>query len=185
MTRDERDSEDSDGTLGGPQQNAGGNGRKSTSFMRQLVKILEARPDAIRFNDGTLIIPDPAVLERLLPEYYRTAKLSSFQRQLNNFGFHRVVDAPGMRSGPWRPNAGREDCMRYHQVHGDKKTSVAGLLDLRPLARRKKERARDDGDDDLDERRVVARPRAKRTRSSSDANAAMLLLSCASVPVAA
>ena len=59
--------------------------------MRQLVQLISDHPDVISFDEnGILVIPSPPDLEKLLPNYYRTAKLASFQRQLNNFGYHRV-----------------------------------------------------------------------------------------------
>ena len=73
-------------------------------------------PDVISFDEnGILVIPSPPDLEKLLPNYYRTAKLASFQRQLNNFGYHRV----GGRSGKPAPDS---QGLKYHKVVGEATT---------------------------------------------------------------
>ena len=150
--------------------NAGGRGRKSTSFMRQLVQLISDHPDVISFDEnGILVIPSPPDLEKLLPNYYRTAKLASFQRQLNNFGYHRVGWTPAR--GQAQPQG-----LKYHKVVGEATTRTESLLELRPLSRRKRERA--PAAPPAPRRRNARAEPLKRARTESDANAAMLLLSC-------
>ena len=150
--------------------NSGGRGRKSTSFMRQLVQLISDHPDTISFDEnGILVIPSPPDLEKLLPNYYRTAKLASFQRQLNNFGYHRVGWTPAR--GQAQPQG-----LKYHKVVGEATTRTESLLELRPLSRRKRERA--PAPAAPRRRHARAEPLQKRARTESDANAAMLLLSC-------
>jgi hypothetical protein len=51
-------------------------------------------PDAIQWDPttGSLIIHDhPKNLEKTLSLYFRHHRFASFQRQLTNFGFHRIV----------------------------------------------------------------------------------------------
>ena len=130
------------------------------------------RPDVIKFDEsGILVIPSPPDLETLLPHYYRTAKLASFQRQLNNFGYHRLGWSPTARGAP-APTA-----LKYHKVVGEAMTRPGGLLELRPLSRRKRDREAPPA-----ARARSARREPTRGRTQSDANAAMLLMSCSSVP---
>ena len=118
----------------------------------------------------SLCIPSPPDLEKLLPNYYRTAKLASFQRQLNNFGYHRVGWTPAR--GAQQPQG-----LKYHKVVGEATTRTESLLELRPLSRRKRERA-PAAPAAPRRRNARAEPLQKRARTESDANAAMLLLSC-------
>ena len=137
--------------------------------MRQLVQLISDHPDVISFDEnGILCIPSPPDLEKLLPNYYRTAKLASFQRQLNNFGYHRVGWTPAR--GQAQPQG-----LKYHKVVGEATTRTESLLELRPLSRRKRERAPAPAPR---RRHARAEPLQKRARTESDANAAMLLLSC-------
>lgn len=102
--------------------------RTETSFMLGLRRML-IETNAILFHNGAIIIPDTTRLERILPRYYRTCKLQSFQRQLNNFGFHRAYDPPGG--------------VRYHKVVGSPPPrTLDELVALRPLVRRSTARKR-------------------------------------------
>ena len=59
------------------------------TFVTQLKRMIEERPEIIRWSRGDIMIPDPAALERNLLKYYKHSKYASFQRQLNNFGYRR------------------------------------------------------------------------------------------------
>ena len=64
---------------------------------------------------------------------------------------------------------------KYHKVVGEATTRTESLLELRPLSRRKRERA---PPAPAPGRRNARAEPLKRARTESDANAAMLLLSC-------
>ena len=64
--------------------------------------------------------------------------------------------------------------LKYHKVVGEATTRTESLLELRPLSRRKRERA----PAPAPRRRHARAEPLKRARTESDANAAMLLLSC-------
>ena len=68
--------------------------RRAIPFVAQLKRMIEERPEIIRWRRGDIVIPDPAALERNLSKYYKHSKYASFQRQLNNFGYRRQF-APG------------------------------------------------------------------------------------------
>ena len=139
------------------------------STRRRLTGHAHAEHASRRFDEnGILVIPSPPDLEKLLPNYYRTAKLASFQRQLNNFGYHRVGWTPAR--GQAQPQG-----LKYHKVVGEATTRTESLLELRPLSRRKRERAPAPAQP---RRRNARAEPLKRARTESDANAAMLLLSC-------
>ena len=168
--------------------NSGGRGRKSTSFMRQLVqsssvttrdvissterprqKIRLAAVSRVTLTRNTLHAGSTRTASSssrrhrtwLLPNYYRTAKLASFQRQLNNFGYHRVGWTPAR--GQAQPQG-----LKYHKVVGEATTRTESLLELRPLSRRKRERA----PAPAPRRRNARAEPLKRARTESDANAA-------------
>ena len=114
-----------------------GKGRATTAFMRQLTRMFEERSEDIMWDNGTIVIPDPARLEKVLPRYYKTSKFSSFQRQLNNFGYHRSYTANERVGATGDRSKARGVC--YHKVAGaPASVDVQGLLSLRPLVRRKK-----------------------------------------------
>lgn len=67
--------------------------RSPPEFLIQLVKMMEKvnNKDIIEWTDGSIRIHDPQRLEKeLLHKYFRHSNLTSFQRQLNYFGFHKA-----------------------------------------------------------------------------------------------
>ncbi len=69
--------------------------RRAIPFVAQLKRMIEERPEIIRWRRGDIVIPDPTALERNLSKYYKHSKYASFQRQLNNFGYRRRFDSGG------------------------------------------------------------------------------------------
>ena len=43
--------------------------------MRQLTRMFEEQQNEIRWEDGTIIIPDPAALERILPDVLQNVQV--------------------------------------------------------------------------------------------------------------
>eukprot|EP00633_Aureoumbra_lagunensis_P001626 CAMPEP_0197294358 /NCGR_PEP_ID=MMETSP0890-20130614/32192_1 /TAXON_ID=44058 ORGANISM="Aureoumbra lagunensis, Strain CCMP1510" /NCGR_SAMPLE_ID=MMETSP0890 /ASSEMBLY_ACC=CAM_ASM_000533 /LENGTH=217 /DNA_ID=CAMNT_0042769731 /DNA_START=151 /DNA_END=804 /DNA_ORIENTATION=- len=95
--------------------------------------MLREENECIFFDQGCLVIPSPLELEKNLPKYYRTSKFSSFQRQLNNFGYHRTQAQQSLTYGDSPRNVRG---VRYHKVSGSPPVmNIDELLFLRPLAR--------------------------------------------------
>ena len=82
-------------------------------------------PQLIRLDaEGGIVIPSPSALEGILGKYYRHSKYASFQRQLNNFGFHRQ----------WGTGA---TIYRRSPEAGGRIDSVDAILGIRHVVRRK------------------------------------------------
>ena len=77
-------------------------------------------------REGNLVIPDPVKLERKLPLYFRHQHYSSFQRQLNNFGFNKQHKSASPLNSV------------YVRIKGEQlaDVDVVELLHLRPVLER-------------------------------------------------
>ena len=68
---------------------------KPPSFLERLRAILDAPSNehVIRWADNGLQfeVRQPKLMHEILPNYFKHSNLSSFQRQLNYFGFHKVA----------------------------------------------------------------------------------------------
>jgi len=62
-------------------------------FLHQLTKILkEESKDIIEWSNGQVVVHDPPKLaSNILHKYFRHSKYSSFQRQMNYFGFRKIA----------------------------------------------------------------------------------------------
>ena len=115
-----------------PQQGAPAPPTKApVPFAKALHKMLGDAPQLIRLDaeEGCVVIPSPTALEGILGKYYRHSKYASFQRQLNNFGFHRQAGA-GVTIYRRSPEA------------GGRIDSVDAILGIRHVVRRKAPAAR-------------------------------------------
>ena len=135
--------------------------RRAIPFVAQLKRMIEERPEIIRWRRGDIVIPDPAALERNLSKYYKHSKYASFQRQLNNFGYRRRFDSGGDAAETVYERAGASE-------------NLDDLLALRPVrpAPPAKKRGRDEPPASPKQRvRVAAAPPA-----AFDAAASLLAL---------
>ena len=100
--------------------------KATVPFAKALHKMLGDAPQLIRLDaeEGCVVIPSPTALEGILGKYYRHSKYASFQRQLNNFGFHRQAGA-GVTIYRRSPEA------------GGRIDSVDAILGIRHVVRRK------------------------------------------------
>ena len=48
--------------------------RRAIPFVAQLKRMIEERPEIIRWRRGDIVIPDPTALERNLSKYYKHSK---------------------------------------------------------------------------------------------------------------
>ena len=135
--------------------------RRAIPFVAQLKRMIEERPEIIRWRRGDIVIPDPAALERNLSKYYKHSKYASFQRQLNNFGYRRRFALGGTDEETVYERAGASE-------------NLDDLLALRPVrpAPPAKKRGRDEPPASPKQRvRVAAAPPA-----AFDAAASLLAL---------
>lgn len=97
--------------------------RAPVPFTKALYRMLKEEPSHIIFDAGSLVIPNPRALELLLSKYFRHSRYASFQRQLNNFGFHRQNGTAGQTT-------------IYRREGFEEALSVESILELRHVLRR-------------------------------------------------
>jgi len=70
---------------------------RAPQFLYRLVKLVtEESSQIIEWSDGQINIYKPDELGTILSKYYRHSNLSSFHRQLTNYGFYKNTDAGGL-----------------------------------------------------------------------------------------
>mmetsp|Transcript_29508 Transcript_29508/g.90296 ORF Transcript_29508/g.90296 Transcript_29508/m.90296 type:complete len:425 (-) Transcript_29508:304-1578(-) len=89
VTKNKNDDDDRKNDDEPPQQRSTRR-RATVPFLSKLVQLFEEEPDLIQWKNGSIAIPNPRKLEAKLPVYFRHSKYTSFQRQLNNFGYTKV-----------------------------------------------------------------------------------------------
>ena len=136
---------------------------RAVPFVAQLKRMIEERPEIIRWRRGDIVIPDPAALERNLSKYYKHSKYASFQRQLNNFGYRRQF-APG--------GGDAAETVYERQGASENLDDLLALRPVRPAPGGVKKRGRDEPPASPKQRmRVAAAPPA-----AFDAAASLLAL---------
>ena len=108
--------------------------RRAIPFVAQLKRMIEERPEIIRWRRGDIVIPDPAALERNLSKYYKHSKYASFQRQLNNFGYRRRFALGGTD----------EETVYERQGASENLDDLLALRPVRPAPGGVKKRGRDE-----------------------------------------
>jgi hypothetical protein len=100
---------------------------KTIPFLAKLVQLLTEEPELIQLIEGRIVIPEPRELEKKLPTYFRHTHYSSFQRQLNNFGYNKLHKSSSPTNSV------------YVKVKGDAMVVASDLLKLRPVLERSTE----------------------------------------------
>jgi len=137
---------------------------RAVPFVAQLKRMIEERPEIIRWRRGDIVIPDPAALERNLSKYYKHSKYASFQRQLNNFGYRRQFALGGGDAAA--------ETVYERQGASENLDDLLALRPVRPAPGGVKKRGRDEAPASPKQRvRVAAAPPA-----AFDAAASLLAL---------
>lgn len=134
--------------------------RKTIPFTTKLVSLFREEPDLIKWDNGDIVIPEPRLLEKQLARYFRSGHYTSFQRQLNNFGYNKVDKSSGPKNS------------RYIKVKGEAMGCADDLLKLRPIL---PPRRKLPPDDSCEEPPEVTSPRGKNGRESDDDDAKLFL----------
>ncbi|KAJ8600725.1 hypothetical protein CTAYLR_003947 [Chrysophaeum taylorii] len=95
--------------------------RKTSKFMRKLLSLMAQHPTVIWFEENSIVISDPQRLEAVLDKHFGHHHYTSLQKQLNNFGFNKVIKP----SHPFLTT--------YVKVRGTAVTKISDLLDLQPI----------------------------------------------------
>jgi len=96
-------------------------------FLFQLTKMLtDDNQEFIEWKKSSIVVHDPPGLEKqILPKYFRHSNYSSFQRQMNYFGFRKIAGKGKMAACSYVNENATEDISSLLYIKR-KKTGVAG-----------------------------------------------------------
>jgi len=96
-------------------------------FLFQLTKMLtDNNSEYIEWSNASIYVHDPPGLEKnILPKYFRHSNYSSFQRQMNYFGFRKIAGKGKMAPCSYVNEAAKEDISSLLFIKR-KKTGVSG-----------------------------------------------------------
>ncbi|KAL3795636.1 hypothetical protein HJC23_002043 [Cyclotella cryptica] len=96
-------------------------------FLFQLTKMLtDDNSEYIEWKNSSILVHDPPGLEkRILPKYFRHSNYSSFQRQMNYFGFRKIAGKGKMAACSYVNEHAKEDISSLLYIKR-KKTSLSG-----------------------------------------------------------